>query len=403
MQQQTSDESMFAYIGEKFEKKYPNVEVKFQTVNQKQKVGSNLAVIGSSVPPDVAMIPLNSEVYTQLTNDHMLVPISDVWDEARLKDRYSAPVAASMQTDDGPTTVVYSQLIYNVLWINPILFQRAGVKIPTDHRIKSVDDLIRMAKTFRKAHIAPLQVGGGSEFEASWMLDAFLPTVATKDQMANLLTNHNTKVDVTTPYDKGPFVDAVKAVEKLGKGRVFQDGYLAQDAATALAPFVAGDAAMALYGNFAVPEFQKNKKMDFTPDWLLLPPAGHQSKVVQTQYFGDGLGIPAKSDDIAWAKEFVKFAMSDEMQKDAVVGVGKLLPSVTSLPADQLHVDAWSKSLLADIAANGSAPGWTSVVPGGFGQQFVDPLIQQMLKGDLTPEEVVEKQQDKLTDFRKKS
>lgn len=402
VQQQTSAEAMFAHIGEKFEEKYPNVTVKFETISQEQKVGSNLAVLGSSNPPDVGMIPLNSEVYTQLTNAKALVPISDVWEAADLENRYSAPVAESMQTDGGPTSVVYSQLIYDVLWYNPALFEEAGVEVPADHRIESVDALIEMADKFRAADIAPLQLGGGSGYEASWMLDAFLPTVATKDEMANLLTNHNPKVETKTPYDDSPFVDTLEALQELGEGGVFQDGYLGQDAATALAPFLTGDAAMVLNGNFAVPEFEK-AKLDFTPDWLLLPPIGDEAKVVQTQYFGDGLGIPVKSDAVPWAKEFIKFAMSDEMQEEAVVNIGKLLPAVTSLPSDELAVDAWSKSLLADIEANGSAPGWTGVVPGGFGQQFVDPLIQQMLQGELTPDEVAEKQQEQLVEFREKS
>lgn len=402
VQQQTSAEAMFAYIGEKFEEKYPNVTVKFETISQEQKVGSNLAVLGSSNPPDVGMIPLNSEVYTQLTNANALVPISDVWADADLENRYSAPVAASMQTEEGPTSVVYSQLIYDVLWYNPDLFEQAGVEIPADHRIESVDALIDMATAFRAAGIAPLQLGGGSGYEASWMLDAFLPTVATEEEMANLLTNHNPNIEITTPYDGSPFVDGLEALQELGEGGVFQDGYLGQDAATALAPFLTGDAAMVLNGNFAVPEFEK-ADLDFTPDWLLLPPIGDEAKVVQVQYFGDGLGIPVKSDVVPWAKKFIEFVMSDEMQEEAVVNIGKLLPAVTSLPSDELAVDSWSASLLADIEANGSAPGWTSVVPGGFGQQFIDPLIQQMLQGELTPDEVAEQQQQQLIEFRDKS
>ena len=53
------------------------------------------------------------------------------------------------------------------------------------------------------------------------------------------------------------------------------------------------------------------------------------------------------------------------------------------------------------VKKNPVKSGWTSEVPGSVSQAVINPLIQQMLGGSLTPAEVAQKQQDRILEVRK--
>lgn len=402
VQTQTGESNikLFSILTEEFEKLYPNVTVRLQTISQDQKVGANLAVLASNNPPDVGMIPINSQVYTQLVNNNALLPLSDVWEASDLKRRYGETVANSLIVKDVPYTVVTSQAIYDIVWYNPALFEKAGIPAPENHRIKSMDDLVDIASKLKAAGFGPLQIGGGSGYQASWFVDALLPTSATAVQMQNYLQTQDPEVQVVARYDDAAFLDVLMALNKLNGAGVFQAGFLGQKAPDAFAPFLAGTAGMAIGGDWDLVQFGQSN-LNFEPDWALLPPISADRKVVQTLYFGDALGIPAAAKNPDWAKKFLQFVVSDEIQELANVrGVG-ILPSVNSLPAEAIaSLNPITQELLADITANGSAPGWTGTIPGGVGQQFLDPLIQEMYSGGLTPADIAAQQQQRLEEFR---
>jgi raffinose/stachyose/melibiose transport system substrate-binding protein len=75
---------------------------------------------------------------------------------------------------------------------------------------------------------------------------------------------------------------------------------------------------------------------------------------------------------------------------------------VTTIPKAKLSVlpDA-VKAILAFVAKNGAQSGWTSEVPGAFGQTFINPLVQQIQAGSLTPLQVAQKQEDEMLNVRK--
>lgn len=402
VQQQTNQEKLFGFVAKEFKKKYPNVTVKLETVSQDQKNGSNLAVLGSSSPPDVGMIPINSEVYTQLTAANALVPLTDVWKAESLQQRYGDAVANSLLVKNVPYTATFSTVIYNVVWYNPDIFKKIGLAEPKDHRIQSVDELIADAKALRAAGYGPLQIGGSSGYHASWMLDGLLPTGVSSDSMTNYLQSYDPSVEVTAKYTDPAFVDVLSTLERYRTSGVYQDGFLGQDAATAIAPFQRGKAGMALGGNFDTAGFDK-EKITFTPGWALFPSVDGGTPTQLTLYSGDAVGIPAKSDAIPWAKKFIAFLMSDDMQKRAIVDSAGLLPAVNTVSGDSLKgLPDLTQQLVAEVSKDGGQPGWTATVPGGFGQQYIDPLLQKMYSGSLSPQQLAQQQQAHLEEFRKK-
>lgn len=403
VQQQTSQEALFAAVAEAFEAEYPNVTVELETVSQEQKVGSNLAVLGSSSPPDVGMIPINSEVYTQLVAADALAPLEDVWAEADLDERYSEAVASSLKVDGVPYTVAFSQVIYNVVWLNPDVLAEVGLDVPADNRFESAEQFVEYATVLKEAGKGGFYIGGGSGYHASWMLDALLATAATQEQMDNYLTSWDPAVEVTASFTDEPFVTSLETLNEFNESGVYQDGFLGQDAPTALAPFLEGNAGMAIGGNFTTADFEA-AELGFEPTWAILPPVDGGSAAALNLYFGDAMGVPAKAANVEWGKKFLEFLMTDEMQQEAVVGAAGLLPSVNSLGDDALtDLPELTQVLVQDAGENGARPGWTSTVPGGVGQQFIDPLLQQMYSGELTPAEVAEQMQAHLLEYREQN
>ncbi|WP_328834861.1 ABC transporter substrate-binding protein [Streptomyces europaeiscabiei] len=401
VQQQTGQETLFGYFAKAFHKAHPNVTVKLQTISQEQKAGSNLTVLGSANAPDVGFVPVGSSPYTALTSRGGLTDLSDVWSSGDLAKRYGSGVSGSLKVGGKPYVVAFSQAIYNVVWYNPAAFAKAGVTVPTDHRFATPEDLIAAAKKLKSAGYAPLQLGGASGYQASWMVDALLPTSASPAQLENYLASYNSKTAVTAKYTDPAFTKVLSTLENYRKSGVYQDGFLGQKYQDAETPFLAGKAGMFLGGNFTAADFVP-AKTSVKPDWLLLPPVNAGTKTTQTGYYGDALGIPVRAQHKAWAKKFLEFVMSEKAQSEGVVGTANLLPGVKDLPASAFtKLDANSRSILADIAKNGSAAGWTSVVPNALAQTFIDPKIQAMYSGSLSPSALAQQQQDELLSFRK--
>lgn len=399
VQDQTSQETLFQQIANTFHAKYPNVSVQLETISQQQKTGSNLAVLGSNNPPDVGMIPIGSSVYTELIAANALVSLSGVFAADDLESRYGQAVADSLKVNGIPYTTPYSAVLYNVVWLNPNALKAAGLALPTDHRFQSVSQFIDYAKKLEAKGYGGFLLGGNSGFEASWMLDALLPSSATKEQMANYLTNYASNIPLSANYTDPAFVNVLTTLDQFNKAGIYQDGFLGQDALTALAPFLQGKAGMALGGNFTTSEFAK-QPMSFTPDFAILPPVDNAvGSTALNSYLGDAIGIPAKASHIAWAKKFVEFVMSDDVQKGIIIDKQGLLPSVTSLSAENLTaLPQLTQELLTETGKPNA--GWTSTVPGAFGQSFLDPLIQQMYAGKLTPEQVARKMQENAVTYR---
>jgi raffinose/stachyose/melibiose transport system substrate-binding protein len=401
VQQQAGQETLFGYFASAFNKLHPNVTVKLQTISQDQKAGSNLTVLGSSNAPDVGFIPVGSQPYTALTSRNGLADLSDVWSASNLDKRYGSGVSGTLKVGGKPYVVVFSQAIYNVVWYNPAAFAKAGVAVPADHRFATSEELIAAAKKLKAAGYAPLQLGGASGYQASWMVDALLPTSATPAQLENYLSSYNSQTTITAPYTDPAFTKVLSTLDNYRKSGVYQDGFLGQKYQDAEAPFLAGKAGMFLGGNFTAADFVP-EKTSVKPDWLLLPPVNPGTKTTQSGYYGDALGIPVGAKHKDWAKKFLEFVVTKEAQSEGVVGAANLLPSVNDLPTTAFaKMDANSQSILADVAKNGSAAGWTSVVPNALAQRFIDPKIQAMYSGKLSPTEVAQQQQDELTNFRK--
>jgi raffinose/stachyose/melibiose transport system substrate-binding protein len=400
VQVQTGQEQEIAGFIKVFKKQHPGYTVKTQSVSQTAKTGSNLQVVTSSKAPDVAIVPTNSQAFTKLTTGKQLVDIGDVWKKSDLDKRYGSSLAGALKTNGTPYIISFDQTIYDVVYYNKALFSQAGITPPADHRIATLDDLAGMAKKLKAIGKDGLSIGPGDGFQASWMIDAYLPTAASPSQLQNYLSSwQSSKTKQTVKYTDKPFVDTIARIQQMGQDGVFQSGYLGQNVAQSEANFVQQSAGMLLDGSYS-PAVLKKDGVAFDYDWMLLPPMTASGKTQVSLYNGNAYAIPKRAKNVAGAKLFLESVVSQEGQS-ALPALGSL-PSVNDVPkAAYTKLAPQVQGLIADQQENGGQPGWTSVVPGGLGQQLVDPKIQDMLNGNGTPAAIGAAVESELSTFRK--
>lgn len=394
VQVQATAEKQFAAFISVFEKQNPGAKVKTTSVAQTAKTGSNLTVLTSANAPDVGIIPTNTQVYSRMLAAKQLVPLDDVWKNADLDKAYGADLAPTLKSDGTPYVVSYDQTFYNIVYYNKAIFKQLGITAPADHRLRSIADLTKITTALKAGGKQGLAIGAADNYQSSWMIDSFLQTSASPSEYANYLSSWQPSVPISAKYIDPSFVAALSQVQAMGKANVFQDGYLGQKVTQSESLFLQGKAGMLLDGNYTV-AILEGQGLKFDLGWMLLPPTNPSKKTGISLYTGDTLAIPQKAVNKALAKKFLEAVMSVEGQSTQIAG-GQL-PSINSVPESSYQaISPVVQTQLADVSANGAQVGWTSGVPGGLGQQFTDPMVQSMLNGQTSPEDIARKVQDQL-------
>jgi raffinose/stachyose/melibiose transport system substrate-binding protein len=238
------------------------------------------------------------------------------------------------------------------------------------------------------------------------MFDAALPTAVSADDFNNYLSSWKSNVDVTADYTAPGVIAALDVLGSYAAEGLYQDGYLGQDGPAAEALFTTGGACMLLSGSWlpggTFAAATESGEMKFTPSFAVLPPVsdvGAPSRL--TPYYGNAYGVPKQAKNAAWGKELLQYYISDAGQLLGAVEVGGFLPAVTTVSIDS--VDTFPplvKEIVAYVAENGSNSGWTSEVPGAYGQIFLNPLLQQLQEGRITSQKIAELQQAELEKVR---
>jgi raffinose/stachyose/melibiose transport system substrate-binding protein len=393
-------------VADVFEDMYPNVTIELSGITNEAKGGPNLQVLTSNGAPDIGLIPLNSNVYTQMLRAGELVPLNDVFEADNFPDRLGPASAALLQADGNyyaaPNTAAY----YNVVYTNPAVLKAAGVTIPANRVFESPAALIEAGKKCSAAGFAGLAFGGGTNYMSGWMFDAGLATAVPSEDFTNYISNWKSNVDITADYT-APGVEAVlDALESYANAGLYQSGYLAQDGPASEALFTTGGACMLLSGSWlpggVFTTATESGEMSFEPSFAVLPPVNNVGAPSRLQpYYGNAYGIPMQSKNHAWAKKLLQYYISDAGQLLGQVEAAGVLPAVTTV--DISASDSFSpllKEIVAYVAEYGSNPGWTSEVPGALGQIYIVPLIQQLQEGRITSAEIGVLMQAELVKFR---
>lgn len=389
-----------------FEKKYPNVTVKFTAITNEAKGGPNLQVLSSDGAPDIGLLPLNSNVYTQMVKAKALVPLNGIFKADDTAKRIGPPAASLKQADGNYYATPHQVVYYNVLWTNPTAIAKAKVTLPKDGRFQTIGQFVAFAKACQKAGYAGLAMGGKTNFQASWMFDAMLPSAVTDKALNNYINSYKADVPVTAKWTDKGVIRTLDALGTLAKSGVYQAGYLGMDLDQATAYFTAGKSCLLLGGTWMPGGvFQSDTEkgtMKFKPGFAVLPSVNAGKFSTVTPYYGDAYGVPTKSKNQEWALELLRYFISDEGQTIGALNAAGNLPAVTTIPKSAYtKVPQLVKDVLTHVEKFGAKSGWTSEVPGAYGQTYLNPLIQKLQEGKTTSADIAKSMQSNLESVRK--
>jgi raffinose/stachyose/melibiose transport system substrate-binding protein len=401
-----SNQKEWEAVAAAFTKKNPNVTIKWQIITNDAKVGPNLQVLSSANAPDIGLVPLNTNVYTQLLKGKALEPLNGIFAQDNTVKRIGPPAAALKQSDGNyyavPNTVAY----YNILWANPLALAKAGVTLPKDGIFTSVAQLLTATRACAKAGYAGIAIGGKTNFQASWMFDSMLPSAISPDDLVNFIGSYDPSVPVKAKWTDRGVVQTLEALGQIAKGGAYQKGYLGMDLDQATAFFTAGKSCMLLGGSWmpggAFADETQKGTMKFVPTLATLPSVVAGKKSSYNVYYGNAYAVPAKSKEKEWALELLRYFVSDEGQTIGAVKAAGVVPATNTIPKQELvALPAGVKLVLAHVAKHGAQSGWTSEVPGAYGQQFLNPLIQKLQENKISAKEIANALQKELLRVRK--
>lgn len=399
-------EQKWAAMAKEFTKKYPNVKIEFTAITNEAKGGPNLQVLSSDGAPDIGLIPLNSNVYTQLVKNKALVPLNGIFKADNTVKRIGPPAASLLQPDGNYYAAPHSVVYYNVLYTNPVAIKKAKAVLPADGHFKNVAELTQFAKKCEKAGYAGLATGGKTNFMASWMFDSMLPSAVSDADLNNYINSYKSDVPITAKWTNAGVLNTLRSLEQIARNGIYQKGYLGMDLDQATAFFTSGKSCLLLGGTWmpggAFEADTKKGTMAFTPGFAVLPSVRTGARSTFTPYYGDAFGIPTKSKNQEWALELLRYSMSDEGQRIGVLEASGNFPAVNSIPKSAYtKIPKLVLEVLEHVEKYGAKSGWTSEVPGAYGQAFLNPLIQKLQEGKTTPAKIAKDLQDELIKVRK--
>ncbi len=363
-----------------FEKKYPNIEVKYEVIT-KMFHENILASFGAGVAPDVFYV--DSSWAPIFIDKGALYPVSDLADKSFIDKFY--PFLLKPFEKNGKLYGIPKDWSMLVLFYNKKLFEQAGITKPP----QTWDELEQDAKIITEKTGVPglaIYLGGFNRYvpvavsngatrpwfekasDASWFDSPVVKETLT--WYINLyrighveMQNEGKKPYVVQPSDVG----AGWLGDAFGQQKV----------------------AMVISGNWMIPFLADQfPNFKYGTDWDMAPlPAGKDGRV--TMAYTVILGINAKTKHPQEAWNFVKFVTGPQGQEDLVVKAGQTLPSMKGFENDP---NMWPqhKKTLSFI------PQYKDLIvfiwgpkSGELENKFSDTMASAM-RGEITPEKAIE-------------
>lgn len=360
-----------------YEKKYPNVTVKIQEIQNEDFEGKlTTALQDPSSAPDVFM-DLGGQKTRDMVDADQLMDLTD-----KLTDQTKTNLKSSL------STMSYNDKVYGVpitvqpggIWYSKDLFKKAGITSePT-----TFDELIADAEKLKSAGIAPIALGAKDAWPAAhwyyWLsLRECSPAAYDKGM-------------VKKDFSDKCWVKAGEDLNRLSNKKLFNEGYLtttAQQGANSSAGLLANHkAAMELMGTW-----EPGVVKDLTPDKKPLADLGYFAfptvkggKGKAGALMGAETGFNVKKDAPQAAVDFVNFMSSTKWQ-------GKYATDNVTIPASEkaynVVTDANLKAIIEAMKKSPSMAMWMDTELGANVGNALNAAVVNLLSGKGTPEQIV--------------
>ena len=239
----------------------------------------------------------------------LFMDVSDVWEENNL----SEPLAAtkpSMTVDGKQYGVPYTNYQWGIYYREDI-FNDLGLEPP-----ETFDELLEVSATLKENGITPFTIG-----------TKFLWTAAGVFDYLNLRTNgyefHNQLTAGEVKYTDDRVREVFENWKKLVEPGYFVENHASMSWQDALAPFVNGEAAMYVMGNFAVAPMREAGLTDDQIGYFPFPtinPDVERAEEAPTDTFH----IPSNAKNVEDAKKFLAYIAQPDVQTKWNEALGQL-------------------------------------------------------------------------------
>ena len=306
---------------EKFKKANPDIKV---TVNINDREAHKTAIrnfLSADAPDITAWYPGNR--MAPFVNAGQFEDISDLWKEQGWSESFAA-IKPTMSMNGKQWGVPYSYYQWGIYYRKDI-FEKLGIAVP-----KNWAEFLAACKTLKDNGITPLTIGTKFLWPAAGVFDYL-----------NLRTNgYDVHNDLTAGKIKYTDPRIQKVFEKWGE--LVKPGYFIENHATlawqdALAPFVKGEAAMYVMGNFAVASMKDagltNDQIDYFPFPTITEGVARAEEAPADAFF-----IPSRAKNKENARKFLAFIAQPEIQSEWNKTIGQLPPNSKAQVGDDKFI-----------------------------------------------------------------
>lgn len=301
-----------------FEAEHPDVEVKMEA---NPKIGDIIRPkLSSSNTPDFIYLSTNdpSGIANALIKDKALVDLSDVFDREdpdnpgqKLKDKILPGfLDTPLTTPYGDEKVFLAPLYYNVtgMWYNKALFKEKGWEVP-----KTWDEFFELGKKAKDEGIALYTYQGQAPGYNEAVIFPMLASAAGEEAVEKIFN-----------YEEGAWKDpnvkkALDVFQRMADEDMVLNGTVGMTHTQAQVEFLNGKALFLPCGSWLEGEMKDAIPEGFEFGFMA-PPAFKEGDTPYVTTTIEQMYIPAKSDQVELAKEFLAFQYTDAMvQKNAEI------------------------------------------------------------------------------------
>ncbi|MFC5847217.1 ABC transporter substrate-binding protein [Deinococcus petrolearius] len=296
------------------------------------------------------------------------------------------PVAVQLNKKVAGGKLVSLPLELNIegFWYNKALFKKYGVKEP-----QTWDDLVRAAETFQKNGVQPFAASGQQKWPLTRLIGGYVARRYGPDAMDRV------KAGTLKVTDPG-FVEAVSAVQDLGKKGYFGKGVNTVDYQTAVDTFLQGRAAMFYMGSWALSNFNdkaQNKIGAQNVGFINFPTVKGGRGTLNDWSINTGMGASLNAKQYDGAADWVKYVFSNYGDR-ALAEQGLLTGfKVTKTPA---NLPALTKLVQQKLTTAKNGYLWFEGYFSPKATAVATDNVQPLVTGDLSPQDYLQQLQAAL-------
>ena len=296
-----------------FNNKYPNFHVRATGFEHESfKIGIKVMLAGGN-PPDLFSYWAGARIQS-LVDRNYLSPIDDLWENAKMEERFPTPVANACTYNDKkyaiPLTLHFTGFFYNKK-----IFKDNEITTPTTWA-----EFIAVCKKLKRKKIAPIALGSRERWPAQFWFDYILLRTAGPEYRHKLMTHK-------ASYNDTEVTKAFSIWKEVIDQGYFIDNPNVFDWSAAAKKVYHGEAAMTLMGTWIIGFFDNKLgwKQDIDYDFFPFPSIDPNVPSVSVGPI-DAIVIPKKG-KLGAAKRTMEYFTDIEPQKEMSKGSGALAPN----------------------------------------------------------------------------